>query len=114
MNSFARMGVLLLALCLAVPAMAMSLDEAKHALDSAKVQGIVGETPTGYLDVVKPGGQAGEIVEAINAARREEYARIAQKHGIDVVKVEAVAGQKAVDKTPAGQFVQIDGKWVKK
>lgn len=114
MTVFARISALLLALCLSLPALAMSLDEAKSQLDAAKSQGLVGETATGYLDVVKNQGQAQAIVEAINQARRDEYARIAQKHGIAVTKVESVAGKKAIEKTPAGQYVKVDGEWRKK
>ena len=111
---FFKMCALLFVLGFSVSAMAMGLEEAKAALNNAKAQGLVGETPAGYLAVVSSAGQAQQIVDAINQARREEYARIAQQHGIPVGKVELVAGQKAVDKTPAGQFVKMDGSWVKK
>ncbi|AOY88427.1 hypothetical protein BKP64_09760 [Marinobacter salinus] len=114
MRSVTKFGALLLALCLSMPALAMSLDEAKKQLDSAKQQGLVGETPSGYLAVVKAGDKAGEIVEAINEARRQEYSRIASKHGIPVAEVEVVAGKKAVEKTPAGQFVRVGDKWIRK
>lgn len=114
MKLSARISALLLALCCSWPVLALNLDDAKNALDQAKADGMVGETPTGYLDVIKPAGQAQAIVDVINQARRAEYARIAEKHGIELVKVEAVAGKKAVDKTPVGQFVLIDGIWVKK
>ena len=105
---------LFMALCLSLPAFGLSLDDAKSQLDTAKTQGLVGETPTGYLAVVRNSGQAGDIVEVINQARREEYARIAQKHDIAASQVEAVAGKKAIEKTPPGQFVKVDGRWVKK
>lgn len=114
MKRFVQLGALILALCLAVPALALSLDEAKGQLEAAKQQGLVGETPTGYLDVVKPDGNARGIVEAINKARRDEYARIADKHDIPVTQVETVAGQKALEKTPAGQYIQTESGWVKK
>ncbi|MDX1800559.1 MAG: YdbL family protein [Marinobacter sp.] len=114
MKSMVRIAALMMVLCLSLPAYAMSLDDAKSQLDSAKQSGLVGETPTGYLAVVRSGDHAADIVAAINEARRAEYARIAEKHGISVTKVEAVAGQKAMDKTPAGQFIQVDGKWVRK
>lgn len=114
MTVSARIGALLIALCLSLPALAMDLNTAKGKLETAKTQGLVGETPTGYLEVVKPQGDAAAIVEAINEARRAEYARIAEKHGIAVTKVESVAGQKAIEKTPSGQYVKQDGKWVKK
>lgn len=105
---------LLMSLVLALPAMALSLDEAKNQLEDAKSQGLVGEMPTGYLGVVSAGGDAAGIVDAINQARRAEYARIAEKHGIPVAEVEAVAGKKALEKTPSGQYIQKDGRWVRK
>lgn len=114
MKRFFQLGAFILALCLAVPAFSMGLDEAKSQLDTAKQQGLVGETPTGYLDVVKAGGNASGIVEAINKARRDEYARIAEKHDIPVTQVETVAGKKALEKTPAGQYILVDDEWVKK
>jgi uncharacterized protein YdbL (DUF1318 family) len=114
MKLLMRFSALILTLSLALPAIAMSLDEAKSALDSAKSQGLVGETPTGYLAVVKADQKARDIVSAINDARREAYQKIAEKHNIAVTKVETVAGKKAVEKTPAGQYVQVDGRWVRK
>lgn len=114
MKRFVQLGAFILVLCLAVPAFSMGLEEAKSQLDTAKQQGLVGETPTGYLDVVTEGGDARSIVEAINKARRDEYARIAEKHNIPVTQVETVAGKKALEKTPVGQYIQMDGKWVKK
>lgn len=114
MNRLQTMGVLLLTLCLSLPAMALSLDEAKNRLEAAKREGLVGETPSGYLDVVERRGEAGDIVDAINQARRDEYGRIAEKHEIPVTQVETVAGQKAIEKTPSGQYIKADGEWVKK
>lgn len=114
MNFSARIGALVMALCLSLPALAISLDQAKAALDDVKQGGYIGEKPTGYLGVIKSGAQAAEIAEAINEARRDEYERIAQKHGVDITKIEAVAGKKAIDKTPAGQYVMINGEWVRK
>lgn len=114
MKRFAKFTTLALALCLSLPALGISLNEAKNQLEAVKQQGQVGETPTGYLDVVGSDGRAREIAEAINEARREEYARIAQKHNIPVTQVETVAGKKAMEKTPAGQFILTEGQWVKK
>lgn len=105
---------LVLAFGASMSVFAMGLAEAKQKLDEVKQQGLVGETPTGYLGVVGDKGQARDVVEAINAARRDEYKRIAEKHNISVTKVETVAGKKAIEKTPDGQYIQINGKWVKK
>jgi len=114
MTIYQRIAALLLTLSLSIPAFAMSLNEAKNALDSAKSQGLLGETTSGYLAPVTSDVRARDIAEAINDARREAYTGIAQKNGIAVSKVEAVAGQKAVEKTPVGQYIEMDGRWVKK
>lgn len=114
MKRLMQMFALVLAFGISASVLAMGLDEAKQKLDSVKQQGLVGETPTGYLEVVRAEGQAKEVVEAINSARRDEYKRIAEKHNIPVTQVETVAGKKAIEKTPAGQYVQMGGKWVKK
>lgn len=114
MKRLIQLGAFILAITMSLPALAMSLEEAKQKLESVKQQGLVGETPTGYLDVVRANGEAREVVEAINSARRNEYTRIAEKHDIPVTQVETVAGKKAIDKTPSGQFVLIEGQWVKK
>ncbi|AKV97452.1 hypothetical protein SAMN04487869_10281 [Marinobacter sp. DSM 26671] len=114
MKRLIQMFALVLAFGISASVLAMGLDEAKQKLDSVKQQGLVGETPTGYLEVVRAEGQAKEVVEAINSARRDEYKRIAEKHNIPVTQVETVAGKKAIEKTPSGQYVQMGGKWVKK
>ncbi|MBE0487122.1 YdbL family protein [Marinobacter sp.] len=114
MKRLMQLGIFVLALGMTLPAFAMDLDAAKQKLDTVKQQGLVGETPTGYLDVVRAGADARAVVDAINSARRAEYTRIAERHDIPVTQVETVAGQKAIEKTPAGQFVLINGQWVKK
>ena len=114
MKRLIQMFALVLAFGISASVLAMGLDEAKQKLDSVKQEGLVGETPTGYLEVVRAEGQAKEVVEAINSARRDEYKRIAEKHNIPVTQVETVAGKKAIEKTPTGQYVQMGGKWVKK
>lgn len=114
MKLFAQFSALLFALSLAFSAMAMSLGEAKNVLESAKSQGLVGETPSGYLAPVTSDQKAQEVVSAINDARREAYKKIAEKHSIAVTKVETVAGQKAIEKTPSGQYIKVNDRWVKK
>ncbi|MBB3104920.1 hypothetical protein FHR87_003348 [Azomonas macrocytogenes] len=107
-----KLGILLLALSL--PAAAINLDEAMSALSGAKASGQLGEKPDGYLGVIKSDGQAEAIAAQINQARRAEYQRLASQNGIDISNVEAIAGKKAIEKTPAGQYVQINGSWVRK
>jgi uncharacterized protein YdbL (DUF1318 family) len=99
---------------LTLPAFAVSLNEAMSALSGAKESGLVGEQPNGYLGVVQASPRAQEIAQLINNARRSEYQKVAQQNGIQLGDVEAIAGQKALDRTPAGQYIQLNGKWVRK
>lgn len=105
---------LLVLLSLSLPAAALNLNEAMAALGDAKASGLLGEMPNGYLGVVKDADQATEIAAQINQARRAEYQKLAQQNGIKLADVEAIAGQKALDKTPAGQYIQYQGQWRRK
>lgn len=56
-----------------------------------------------------------ELVEEVNARRREAYARIAEKNGVPLDAVAVLAGKKLIEKTPPGQFVMdANGNWVRK
>jgi len=114
MSSRIRIAAVLMALGLSLPALALDLNQASAALGQAKASGQVGEKPTGYLGVVTPGGQAAEIARLINEARRAEYQQVAKKNAIPLGDVEALAGKKAMEKTPSGQFIQSGGQWVRK
>ena len=104
-------NVLAVIVCLLfIPAAAFSL-----SLDEAKAKGLVGEQPSGYLGVVTSGADAAKIAQEINAKRRERYQQIAAQNGTAVAAVEALAGQKAIESTPAGQYIQsASGAWIKK
>ncbi|WP_339082814.1 YdbL family protein [Pseudomonas sp. TMP9] len=111
MTMYKRLASLLLLLSLSLPAVALNLNEAMSALGDAKASGQLGEMPNGYLGVVSNTAQAAEIAKLINQARRAEYQKLAAQNGIQLSDVEAIAGQKALGKTPAGQFIQRQGKW---
>ena len=113
MTTRSKLGIALLALGISLSAMAMDLGQAMSALGGAKAQGLVGEQADGYLGVVSNSGQAADIAAQINA-RRAEYQKVANSSGASLADVEAMAGKKAMEKTPAGQYVQVGGKWVKK
>jgi len=98
----------------ALPVLAMDLQQAMQALAPAKAQGLLGEQPNGYLGVVQSSAQANEIATLINQARKAEYQKLAQKNAIALADVEAMAGQKAIEKTSTGQFVLLNGQWQKK
>lgn len=83
-------------------------------LPDAKSQGLVGETPTGYLEVVKKNPEADKLIKEINAKRKAHYEKIAKKNKTPLSTVEEMAGKKAMEKTPAGQYVKVGGKWKKK
>ena len=86
-------------------------------LHQAKAQGFVGEQPNGYLGLVNPGasGDVKAMMNDINAKRRQEYEAIAQRTNTTLDVVEALAGKKAIERTPSGQYVKLpSGKWLKK
>ncbi len=86
-------------------------------LSEAKSQGLVGEQANGYLGVVAANASADvtELVASINQKRKSEYQAIAQRNNTSLDAVEALAGKKAIDLTPPGQYVRPpSGNWVKK
>jgi uncharacterized protein YdbL (DUF1318 family) len=84
-------------------------------LQTAKGQGLVGETLTGYLAPVQGGNnEAAQLVQSINAQRKQEYEKIAQRNNTPLQAVEQLAGKQALEKTPAGQFILVGGGWKKK
>lgn len=90
---------------------------AEFDLDRAKREGLVGETLEGYVAVVDDASAPAAVralVDEVNARRREEYRRIARDNGIDVAQVEALAAKKAIDRTRAGGWVRLNGKWQQK
>jgi uncharacterized protein YdbL (DUF1318 family) len=84
-------------------------------LQTAKAQGLVGETPTGYLAPVQAThAEAKNLAQSINAQRKKQYEAIARRNNTPLQAVEQLAGQKAMEKTPAGQYIQLNGAWRKK
>jgi uncharacterized protein YdbL (DUF1318 family) len=95
---------------IAWPATSMAI-----GLQDAKSQLLVGEKADGYLGIIKSSPEVIALVNKINKARRQYYEDIAKRNGTSVDVVEKLAGKKAIDKTPAGQYVQLPpGSWVKK
>ena len=86
-------------------------------LDEAKQQGWLGERPDGYLGLVKPSSSPDtvDLMKDVNRKRRSLYQDIAAKNGTALSAVEALAGKKAIEKTPPGQFtMQPNGNWIPK
>ena len=87
------------------------------SLQDAKSQGLVGEQPNGYLGLVKANASADvkAMMNDINAQRKQEYQRIAKSNNTKLDVVEALAGKKAIERTPSGQYVKLpSGQWAKK
>ena len=87
-NKISRtLPVLLLFALFSMPVSALNLDQ-------AKAQGLVSETPSGYLGVVKPSAEVNAPVKKIDAGRKAEYQKIADKRGTSLSAVEQLAGQR--------------------
>ena len=107
MNKLLSM-ILLAILFLSQPAYALDLGE-------AKARGLVGETLSGYLAPISSGDPAvTQLVNSINDQRKQYYQDIARKNNTPLQTVEQLAGKKAIEKTPAGQFVNTGSGWRKK
>jgi uncharacterized protein len=101
-------GLVVLSFCLVSTAFAISLDE-------AKAKGLVGEKPNGYLGVVNPsGGEAQALADDINRKRRQAYEAIAKRNKTPLNAVETLAGEKAIQNTKPGNFIEGPGGWMKK
>ncbi len=86
-------------------------------LQDAKDKGLVGETPSGYLESVdgKPTKDVVALIADINAKRKVKYEEVAAKVGKSLTIIEKLAGEKAFEKTEAGHYIQLpSGEWVKK
>jgi len=86
-------------------------------LNEAKQQGLLGERPDGYLGLAtpSPSNKTVELMKDINRKRRDVYKGIAEKNGMPLSTVEALAGKKAIQKTLSGQFImQPNGTWTTK
>lgn len=84
-------------------------------LDEARQQGLVGETFTGYIALVRETSEAKKLVEEINAARLESYQQLAQRNNIPVNEVAKMAGQKLVARAKPGEYVRgLNGRWLQK
>jgi uncharacterized protein YdbL (DUF1318 family) len=87
------------------------------SLQDAKAQGLLGEQPNGYLGLVKSNAspEVKALMNNINAQRKQEYRSIAKRNNTKLNVVEALAGKKAMERTPPGQYIRSpSGQWSKK
>ena len=101
---------LLTAVMLMLSMPAFSID-----LQTAKTQGLVGETPGGYLEAVtSPSSEVKALIESINTQRKQKYMEIAARNNTSLQAVEQLAGEKAIAKSKTGHYVKSGGSWQKK
>jgi uncharacterized protein YdbL (DUF1318 family) len=82
-------------------------------LSDAKQQGMVGERVDGLLGAITTSREVKELVNDINAQRLAVYKQIAEKNAMTIDQVSVLAGEKAIKKTPKGQYIQnAAGQWV--
>ena len=76
----------------------------------------MGERPDGLVGALPDSPAAARALAAeINAQRLARYQDIARGNGTALDKVQAVAGEQLVERTPAGQFVMTPaGQWRRK
>jgi len=103
MKSFVSVSFFAL-LLLSSSALALSLSQAKS-------QGLVGETPSGYIEARSGGSEVSALVQSINAQRRQEYLAIAARDGIPLGTVERLAGEKLINRVGSGEYYKANGSW---
>ena len=89
---------------------------AKATVDSAKVQGTVGEQADGYLGIVA--GADGDLraaVTEINTGRAAAYKDIAAKTGVTAEAAGQATAKQLYSRLAPGQFWKpLDGGWMRK
>lgn len=92
-RSFLTVLSVLIGLGIAGPAHAITLDEARDL-------GLIGERPDGLVAAVSPqvSTEVSALIIEINAARLESYKQLAAKDGAPMQAVQAIAGEKLLQK----------------
>jgi uncharacterized protein YdbL (DUF1318 family) len=102
-----RLALILLALGMNVQAAALTLND-------ARAQGRVGKPSAAILPRFNR-METLALVNRINAARTENYQKLADSNNLPVDEVAKMAGQKLVARAQPGEYVKgINGKWLKK
>ena len=106
---------LTLTVCMTVLGCVMAVSALALSLDEAKAKGLVGERANGYLGAVAPSNtDAHALIEDVNRKRRQAYEEIAKRNRTDIRAVETLAGEKAIQNTTPGNFVEGPDGWIKK
>lgn len=86
------------------------------SLEEAKTKGWIGERRDGYVGAIDGApAEAAALVAQINDERRAVYTDVADKNGVPLPQVEALAGQKLINRATPGTYVMdAAGRWVQK
>ena len=84
-------------------------------LQTAKDQGLIGETTSGYLAAVQsPSPEVSALIDSINSQRKQKFQEIAARNNTSLQAVEQLAGKKAIEKSAPGSYVKVGGSWQQK
>ncbi|HVY90868.1 MAG TPA: YdbL family protein [Hyphomonadaceae bacterium] len=96
----------------------MTAYAADPVIEQAKAQGVIGESYTGYLEVVDAGKASADLkrhVDEVNAGRLQAYTDIAKKNGQTPQVVGNLMAQKQFERASTGELVKPEGQaWTKK
>jgi len=110
-----RARFLILAVGLAFMALSGLSSASAISLEEAKAKGLVGEKPNGYLGAVNTGApDVQALTNEVNEKRHQAYEDIAKRNRTPLSAVEALAGEKAIQNTRPGNFVEGPSGWMKK
>ncbi|WP_051432077.1 YdbL family protein [Rhodovibrio salinarum] len=116
---FARRTLLTALACLflALVSFGASTPAEAASLDELRADGVIAERWDGYVEVRvgTPPAEAQQVVERINAERRQVYEKRAQQQGVTPESVGKVYAPKILEKAPVGTyFKKSDGSYVRK
>ncbi|TQV77197.1 DUF1318 domain-containing protein [Aliikangiella marina] len=94
----------------------LALPVAAADLSSAKAQGLIGEMSTGYIGFVtnQVPDDVKELVATANAKRKAKFQALAKKQNISVDQVAKIAAATFFEKTKPGNYINQNGRWIKK
>jgi uncharacterized protein YdbL (DUF1318 family) len=101
-------AAMMLFMVIAVPVFALDLN-------TARLNGLAGEVDNGLL-AIPPGSRVDgeELIANVNNSRRAEYAKVAAQNNLTIDVVGEMMFQKIYSRLPAGTWVKVQGKWLKK
>ncbi|GLX79755.1 hypothetical protein tinsulaeT_30950 [Thalassotalea insulae] len=102
---------------LALASLLLSQHAIATDIGALKAQKIAGEQSNGYVGLIKTDADtaAKNLVDEINAKRKNIYQKLATKQQVSLAEIEKVAGAHNISKTPSGQLVKDkSGNWVSK